>query len=160
MRRIIPVFIVLSIFLLAPFLLAADSLPKTIGPLTLERVQSGEEARTYINRLHGKAITFKEGYIGLYNGRKETGKLWVSVYGNLEEAARGVERMAKGVKMSDGRGPFWHFQEKEIERMPVYFAVGLGQTHYFFRKGVMVVWLAVDTSAAEEAIRDLVKKIR
>jgi len=43
--------------------------------------------------------------------------------------------------------------------MKVYFVVGMGQAHYFYRKGEKVIWLASDPDRARKAIRDVLRKI-
>ncbi len=66
--------------------------------------------------------------------------------------------MAQGVGGSK-QGGFWHFREISVEGVPVYLAVGMGQVHYFFQKGIRVIWLAVDPPIAKQAIRDVIGKI-
>jgi len=57
-------------------------------------------------------------------------------------------------------GQFQHFLMISIEEIHVYFAVGMGQAHYFFQKGNKVIWLAIDHDSARETIRALIGKIR
>jgi hypothetical protein len=148
------VFVSLSLILFMPLMTWGNSLPQSIGPLALVKLQSGEEARKEIDRLHGKPLGYREGYIGTYAGGDGKAKLWVSEYGSLEEAAKATARMVQGMKGGKQKN-FWHFQEIPIEGVPVYFVVGMGQAHYFFQKGVKVIWLAVDPPLAKQAIRDL-----
>jgi hypothetical protein len=133
------------------------SLPQSIGSMRLDKVQSGEEARREIDRLHGKRISFLRGYIGTYVAENGSGQLWVSEHSSEREATEAIEKMVHGVKQ--GKQQFWHFRKMMIEQGPVYLAVGMGRVHYFFRKGAKVIWLAVDPSLAKEAIRDAVRKI-
>lgn len=152
------------ILFLAPLILytacsSADvPLPQAIGSLRLEKVQSGEEARREIDRLHGKQIDFLRGYIGTYVAENGRGQLWVSEHGSENEAAGAVENMDRSMKQGKQQS-FWHFRKIMIEQRPVYLAVGMGQVHYFFQKGGRVIWLAVDPPLAKEAIRDVLKKI-
>ncbi len=134
----------------------SDVLPRSIGSLSLERFQSGEEAKREIDRLHGKQINFRRGYIGTYgNGRA---KLWVSEYDSEKEAAGGIGKMAQRMQTRE-EGNFWHFREISIQGMTVYFVVGMGQANYFFQKGSKVIWLAVDPPLAREVIRDVIGRI-
>lgn len=155
----------LGVFLFAaPFLLhtACSStdipLPQSIGSLRLEQVQSGEEARREIDRLHGQQISFQGGYIGTYVAENGSAKLWVSEHGSAEEAAEAIDKMVQSMKLGKQQ-VFWHFREIVIEGLSVYFAVGMGQAHYFFQRGGKVIWLAVDPALAKEAIGDVIKKI-
>jgi len=119
-------------------------LPQSIGALRLKKVQAGEEAR-------------RDGYIGFYVAENGSGQLWLSEHGSNSEAAEAVEKMA-GSMTQGKQQSFWHFRQIVIEERTVYFAVGMGQVHYFFQKSAKVIWLAVDPPLAKEAIRDAVKK--
>lgn len=149
-------FNIALLFLLATSAFGGDALPQSIGSLSLEQLQSGEEARQEIDRLHGKQITFRRGYIGTYGNGKA--KLWVSEYDSEGEAAKGIGKMAQRMQTRK-EGNFWHFREISIQGVAVYFVVGMGQAHYFFQKGRKVIWLAVDPSLAREEIRDAIGKI-
>ena len=146
----------LLLLLLATPSFGDDVMPQSIGSLSLERVQSGEKARQEIDRLHGKQINFRRGYIGTYgNGRA---KLWISEYDSEGEAAEGIGKMAQRIQAGK-KGNFWHFREMSIQGVTVNFVVGMGQAHYFFQKGRKIIWLAVDPPLAREAIRDAIEKI-
>jgi hypothetical protein len=127
--------------------------------MRLEKVQSGEEARREIDRLHGKQISLRRGYIGTYLAQNGSGQLWVSEHNSEREATEALEKMAHGMKQGKQK-QFWHFRQVMIEQHPVYLAVGMGQAHYFFQKGAKVIWLAVDPALAKEAIRDTVREMR
>jgi hypothetical protein len=116
-KMIVPRIAIFALLVLSltPFYSWGNSLPQSIGPLALVKLQSGEEARKEIDRLHGKPLGYREGYIGTYADGDGKAKLWVSEYSSL----------------------------------------GMGQAHYFFQKGVKVIWLAVDPPLAKQAIRDL-----
>lgn len=133
-------------------------LPQYLGSMRLEKVQSGEEARQEIDRLHGKQISLLRGYIGMYVAENGRGQLWVSEHSSDGEATEAIEKMAYGVKL--GKQQFWHFRQMMIEGRPVYLAVGMGQAHYFYQNGAMAIWLSVDPSLANEAVRDAVRKIK
>ena len=127
--------------------------------MQLVKVQSGEEARREIDRLHGKKISFLRGYIGTYVTESGRGHLWVSEHSSEREATEAIEKMALGMQQGKQQ-QFWHFRKMMIEQRPVYLAVGMGQAHYFFQNGAKVIWLAVDPSLAKEAVRDAVRKIK
>lgn len=148
----------LSLLFFIPSVSIANSLPQSIGPLTLVKSQSGEEARQEIDRLHGKQLDFRKGYIGTYGGEDRGAKVWVSEYDSDAKASEAFGKMTRKMTLS-GQKNFWHFQEIPIEGVPVYFLVGMGQAHYFFQKGIKVIWLAVDPPLAKQAIRDLLGKI-
>ena len=148
-----------AVSVLLPSCFSSDvPLPHSIGTLRLEKVQSGEEARQEIDRLHGKQIGYERGYIGFYRAENSSGQLWLSEHDCEREATEAVERMARG--MTQGKQEnFWHFRQIVVQEQKVYFAVGMGKAHYFFSKGNRVIWLAVDPQVAEGAIRDAVRKL-
>ena len=152
-------FVLLVLLLLIACNSTDIPLPQSIGSMRLEKVQSGEEARREIDRLHGKQISFLRGYIGTYSAGNGRGQLWVSEHSSEREATEAIEKMAHGIKQGKQQ-QFWHFRKMIIEQRPVYLAVGMGQAHYFFQKGAKVIWLAVDPTLAEEAIRDTVREMK
>lgn len=152
-------FVLLFLLLLIACSSTDIPLPQSIGSMRLEKVQSGEEARREIDRLHGKQLSFLRGYIGTYVAENGSGQLWVSEHSSEREATEVIEKMAHGMKQGKQQ-QFWHFRKMMIEQRPVYLAVGMGQAHYFFQKGAKVIWLAVDPSLAKEAIRDAVRKVK
>ena len=150
-------FVLLVLLLLIACNSTDIPLPQSIGSMRLEKVQSGEEARREIDRLHGKQISFLRGYIGTYVAENGKGQLWVSEHSSDREATESIEKMAHGMKQ--GKKQFWHFRKMMVEQRPVYLAIGMGQAHYFFQNGTKVIWLSVDPSLAKEAIRDAVRKV-
>ena len=148
----------LSLLLLVPSLTAETSLPQSIGSYRLEQLQIGEDARQEIDRLHGKQLNFRKGYVGTYSGGGRRAKVWVSEYNSKMEAAEANDRMAQKIKEMEGRA-FWHFREISISGTPVNFVIGQGQFHYFFQKGIKVIWAAVDPPEARDTIRDLIEQI-
>ena len=152
-------FVLLFLLLLIACSSTDIPLPQSIGSMRLEKVQSGEEARREIDRLHGKQISFLRGYIGSYVAENGSGQLWISEHSSEREASEAIEKMAYGMKQGKQQ-QFWHFRKMTIEQRPVYLAIGMGQAHYFFQKEAKVIWLAVDPSLAKEAIKDTVRKMK
>jgi len=155
MNRNRRIFFSLALVLLIRTIALGNSLPESIGPLKLLKLESGEEARKEIDRLHGKELSYLEGHIGTYGNGEEKAKVWVSVHHSEAGAAEAIGKMAQKLR-SHEQTNFWHFQEMHIEGVMVYFVVGMGQGHYFFQKGAKSVWLSVDPSLAKESIRDLI----
>ncbi len=135
----------------------SDTLPKSFGLLQLEWIESGEAARKEIDRLHGKKLKFRKGYIGTYGNKDKKAKVWVSEYESKADAKKEIERMAQGIKKKGGK-VFRHFQLISVGGERVYFAVGMGQAHYFFQKGVKAIWLAIDQSEGRETVNNYIRK--
>ena len=148
----------LSLLLLIPSLTVGNSLPQSIGSFRLVQLQVSEEARQEIDRLHGKQLNFRKGYVGTYSGGGKRAKVWVSEYDSKREASEANDRMAQKIQAMKNR-EFWHSREISISGTPVNFVVGQGQAHYFFQRGIKVIWVAVDPSEARKTIRDLIEQI-
>ena len=146
------------LLLILPFESKGEMLPDAIGEFRLEKETSGEEARKEINRLHGKNVDFRTGYIGTYKHGHKGAMVWISDYDAKTKAAGEVEKMAQRIQTREGK-EFRHFRMISIEGIPVYFVLGMGQAHYFYQSGNKVIWLAVDPQLAKETIRDLIEKI-
>ena len=52
---------------------------------------------------------------------------------------------------------FQDFQVLTVGGRTVYAATGQGQQHYYFRSGTAVVWVAVDSTAAQEVVHDTLR---
>ena len=148
----------LPLLLLIPLLSMGNALPQSIGSLPLTQTKSGEEARQEIDRLHGKQLNYRKGYIGIYGEGDGKATLWVSEYDSEGAAVEAIEKMAHTMK--EGKQKiFWHFMEMPMEGVMVYFVMGMGQAHYFYQKGIKAIWLAVDPSQGKPAIREVIAKI-
>ena len=108
-------FVLLFLLLLIACSSADIPLPQSIGSMRLEKVQSGEEARREIDRLHGKQISFLRGYIGTYVAENGSGQLWVSEHSSERESTEAIEKMAHGMKQGKQQ-QFRHFRKMMIEQ--------------------------------------------
>jgi len=151
-------FFSILLLLITPSLTMGYLLPQSIGSMRLDKLLVGKEARKEIDRLHGKHLEFRKGYIGTYIGGDRKAKVWVSEYDSEEDAAEANLRMARKIKAMEGKG-FHHFREFYINETPVNFVLEQGRAHYFFQNGKKVIWLEVDPSEARKTIRDLIKQI-
>ena len=52
-----------------------------------------------------------------------------------------------------GRSPFTPIGERSIAGRTVYELTGMGQQHFYFQSGRLVIWLAVDPPAAEPVLQ-------
>lgn len=137
---------------------SASPVPQSVGSLQLDHVESGEEAREAINKLHGKTLPFLQGYVATYGKGRRAATLWISIFESDKIAKEELDKMAGKLKDSKG-GVFQHFQKLFVEGIPVYMVTGMGQAHYFFQKGKQGLWIAVDPSEPRQVIRDLVTEL-
>ncbi len=133
-------------------------IPNELAGLPLAHSQKGSEARAQIERLHGKSIPIKDGYVAHYGTQSPVAMLYVSQARNEGVARQQVEQMTMRIQASNG--PFTHLRESTRFGMTVYSTLGQGQVHYYFRRGATVVWVAADTIIAQPALADAAKKLR
>lgn len=130
--------------------------PEFLGELRLDHALRGEEALQAIDRLHGKEVAGKDSFVAHYEKDGVAAMLYVSKASSAGKAVRQVERMTE--RIQQGNTPFYHLKASDWEGTTVYSALGQGQIHYFFWKGIKVIWLAVDAAVAKQALYDLLNK--
>lgn len=149
----------LALVLLAALTVSASALevPRELAGLTLAHAQQGAEARVEIERLHGKSIPIRDGFVAHYGTQPPVAMLYVSQAQDEGLARQQVEQMTTRIRESNG--PFTHLRESTRFGMTVYSTLGQGQVHYYFRRGATVVWVAADPTIAQPALADAVKKV-
>lgn len=125
------------------------NLPSQVAGLPLVEQRHGSEAIVEINRLHGLDFPLDGGAVGVY-GEGGGAVLWVSETADQALASQLVEDMR--AKIAEGRSPFRPLGERFAGERRVYELVGLGQRHFYFQAGELVVWLAAEESLAEAAL--------
>jgi hypothetical protein len=130
---------------------APVSIPDSLADLPLTYQMTGQQAAFDFSQLHGKQFPLTSGAVGVYGNQKAT--LWV--------AGPPLKRMATEMliamrdKLADGRSPFLPTGEITSNGQTVYALEGMGQNHYYFQSGNLVVWLSVETELAETALQQL-----
>ena len=154
--------VLLALALLLAACAAPPAIPAALGGLPRTHVLEGNDALGEINRLHGKSIPARDGFVAHYERDGAVAMLYVS-RAYLAPIARWqlsrmVERIRNGASNVEGR--FSHLKAREQEGLMLYSALGLGQVHYFYRSGAAIVWLATDPQVARPALADTVRLIR
>lgn len=147
----------LALLLLVGLVVPASALeaPQELAGLPLAHSQQGAEARREIERLHGKGIPIKDGFVAHYGRRPPVAMLYVSQAQDEKVARQQVEQMTTRIRASNG--PFTNLRESVRFGMTVYSTLGQGQVHYYFRRGAVVVWVAADPTIAQPALADAAK---
>ncbi len=146
------------------FSIAAGSGPKQftfpiqIAGLELRHSSQGREATAEINRLHGKEIEMKNGYVVHYESERTRTMLYISEFDSEDQAREQIEQMKK--KIEKGSKGFGHFRELEVEERTLYLVLGFGQIHYFYLDSNRVIWIAKDLSMAELVLKAALKAIK
>lgn len=136
----------------------ALTFPNEVAGLKLVNLSQGKEALSQINKLHGKEIALKNGYVLNYQRKEERATIWISESKNVKEAEILLEQMVKGIKK--GSRIFGHFREEKVGENLVYSVLGMGQKHFLYQKGDKVFWVAVNWDIAQKFSEKVQKEIR
>lgn len=126
--------------------------PQEITGLAMTQFISGPEAVGNIQQLHGVEIPLAGGVVAA-NGNQNI-ILWVSDAGDVTTAMELTELMRD--RIAEGGSPFVELGDFELEGKTIFALDGLGQVHYYWQAGNLVIWLAVDVDLAEHAMREMI----
>lgn len=131
----------------------AAPLPLMVAELPLVEALSGSEAAQNIAHLHRQTFPLSGAGVGTYADAFAGATLWVSV-SPVAPMAVGMERaMVEAIDRGDS--PFVPEDTRQPGGRPVHVLTGMGQRHFYFRSGNLVVWLAADESLADAALADV-----
>ncbi len=123
----------------------AVELPLELVDIPLRSAVYGEEAIADVTRLHGQQFSLTSGGVGSYGERGEIA-LWVT--GSITNffAKKLINDMEESITQSDS--PFVPIGKSELDGRTIYQLEGMGQKHFYFQAGNLVVWLAADPDQA------------
>ena len=130
--------------------------PKSLGDLKLLHALQGKEALREINRLHGKEVGGKAGYVAHYEKEGAVAMLYLAQASSTARAARQLKQMSDRIQKGDS--PFYHLKTSRQGEITLYSALGQGQIHYFYQRDSSVVWLAVDAPVAKQTLAALLQQ--
>jgi hypothetical protein len=130
---------------------APVSIPSTLAGLHLKDQMTGRQASFDFSQLHGKQFPLISGAVGVYGNHQAT--LWVAGTPLKAMAAEMVSAMQD--KIAEGRSPFTPTGEFSNKGRTIYSLEGMGQKHYYFQSGNLVIWLAIEANLAEPALQQL-----
>ena len=129
----------------------AAAVPDAVAGARLAQKTVGPEAVAEVTRLHGKEFPLTSGAMATYGNGTVT--LWVTGVPASPMAAEMVRAMTD--KIAEGRSPFTPTKNtREINGRAVYELSGMGQRHFYFQSGSLVIWLAADEAIAEKALME------
>lgn len=129
----------------------AAAVPDSIAGAPLSQKTVGLEAVAEVTRLHGKEFPLTSGAMAMYG--EDAATLWVSGTAASPLAAEMVRAMTD--KITQGRSPFTPTGTRRLNGRDVYELDGLGQRHFYFQSGNLVIWLTADDSIAEDALGEV-----
>ena len=130
------------------------AVPDSVAGMPLTQKAAGPEAVAEVARLHGKEFPLTSGAMATYGGDGAV-TLWVSGVPVNLVANEMVHAMTD--KILKGRSPFTPVGTHDMNGRTVYELVGMGQQHFYFQAGSLVVWLTtpMDEALAELALREV-----
>ena len=163
LKRFLPLlFMITGLFLLSGAVLlwvnrsagspSAIALPESIVGFSMTEARHGEQALNEIAQMHRGAFSIVDGAIGVYGPARQA-MLWAAGANDESGADRLLEAMR--VEITRGGTPFSPVKEWQDHQRTVYELQGLGQQHFYFRSGRLLVWLAVDEKDALQAIQEI-----
>jgi hypothetical protein len=127
------------------------SVPEAVAGVPVTQKISGADAITEVTLVHGKEFPMTSGVIAIYGDSAAT--VWVSSSAQNVIAAQMMQAMTK--KIAENRSPFTSTRTRQLKGRRVYELSGMGQQHFYFQSGKLVVWLTVDKAIAEKALGEL-----
>jgi hypothetical protein len=124
-------------------------LPESIVGIPLRRHSFGAMAVQEIYQMHSLEFPLSSGAVGNYGDQGEV-TLWVSGAPTGSIAARLTSDME--MRIAEGNSPFTPLGVREDGDRPIYELDGLGQKHYYFQSGKLLIWLAADHGIAEQVL--------
>lgn len=128
-----------------------EPLPDRLVEHPLVTQVTGAQAISEINQMHGKEFLLTSGAVGVY-GEGRQAILWISGAPGGWMAKRILIQMRD--KITEGNSPFTPIAERNIDGRMVYELDGLGQKHFYFQSGDLIIWLAANVDGAELALAE------
>ena len=124
----------------------AGPAPHELAGYELAGVMVGPEALAEINSLHGKPVgDISDGWVAHYDGNAT---IWVATAATDEDARRLLDEMALGIQ--NGDSPFRGLAAQTYEGLTLYRVTDGQQWHFFYQRGLKVVWIAAPRGAEDE----------
>jgi hypothetical protein len=127
----------------------ALAVPEAIAGLPLAGKSVGPQAVAEVARLHGKGFLLTSGATATYGDGAAT--LWVA--GTLAGPLASEMVRAMTEKIAAGRSPFTPTGPRDVGGRTVYELKGMGQWHFYFQSGSLVVWLTASRALASSTCR-------
>ena len=133
-------------------------LPRSVAGLELTEELAGPEAAGNIAQLHRQHFPLSGAAVGTYRDGGQSATLWVSESPVALLASRMELAMEQAIATKES--PFMPEESRRVDGRVIHVLTGMGQGHYYFRSGNLVVWLAADQALAEAALTEILNFYR
>ena len=147
-----------AILLLACSQNMSQYLPSSIDGYQLNKKLIGQQARQFVDRLHGKQVAQQENEIGFYRNGDRKITLYLTYYTQPENAQKDWQQMVN--KISPQNSVFVQGKVLEMNGYQVYRTFGMGQTHFVFVHKNTLIWLSVPTIGSEKLFNAYVRNLK
>jgi hypothetical protein len=128
------------------------TVPDALVGLPLREKAVGADAVAEVGRLHGREFPLITGAVATY-GVNGQFTLWVTGADSEASAAEIVAAMTD--RIAEGGSPFRLMGRRQLGTNTAHELNGLGQRHFYFQAGSLVVWLAAEERLAEAALAEV-----
>ena len=132
-------------------------LPSALAEVRLSHSSKGAEAIAEFTALQQKQFPLISGAVGHY-GREGEVTIWVAGAPFAWMARQMINKMH--AKIAEGNSPFRAIGEQTHKNHHIHELEGLGQQHFYFQAGHLIVWLAVEPELGEEALAQTMEVYR
>lgn len=157
MNKLSQVIIAVLFILFSACSVQKEYLPNEVFELSLTKKLTGSEAESFVNRLHYGTVAAEENEIGFYSSEKGSAVIYISYYNSIDEASEILLQMVE--KIENVPSPFEGGDSFELYDHIIYRYSGLGQSHFVFSSGNILLWISADVLWAELFLNDYMKKI-
>ena len=134
--------------------IGSSLLPKELVGLPLSGEITGPSAFAELSWMHGQEFQLNQAVVGTY-GKEDQVIIYVAGTDTISMAGRLIAAMRDKIAAVDS--PFTPIAEREIDQRMVYELDGMGQRHFYFKSDQLLIWVAVDDSLAEDALRQVLR---
>jgi hypothetical protein len=129
--------------------------PEKIGPLSLVRVVTKQQAEGDLNSIHDEKIKVADAAIAHYAGGGATAVVWWSRAASEAEGRRQLERMT--AKIGPAGYGYGQHRELKLRGTLVHAYLKGGQVHYTYRQADQLYWIAAPPGLIDAVFEALMK---
>lgn len=133
-------------------LVSLAPLPAQVSGLPLSSQILGRPALRELFRMHGQDFSLNKAVVGIYGRENE---IIIYVAGAPLKFLAGELLKAMRDKIAENNSPFQLLAIREIDQHTLFELKGMGQRHYYFRSGDLIIWLTAADTWAEQALEEV-----
>jgi len=137
---------------------AAFPLPQKLADMKLTQSIQGADAISQISKLHRLNMELVDGIVAQYKNSRAKATLWIGMADTPKQAERLINRMTESIQQGNNK-TFGHFQQLNVKDITVYSVLGMGQIHYYYRRGKRTVWIALNPDIDQRALNEIIDAI-